>query len=113
VAALRARVILCAVRWNLGYSLSYRDVQELLGERGLEIDHCRAINSAGATIDFFLSAFRSAAATKALFAGTGRSLLPSAQVINTDKAECYPSAIYRYKGEGVLRRRCRGRELCR
>jgi transposase-like protein len=32
-------VILCAVRWCLRYSLSYRDVQELLVERGLEIDH--------------------------------------------------------------------------
>src|SRR6266705_6468046 len=32
-------VILCAVRWYLRYSLSYREVQELLVERGLEIDH--------------------------------------------------------------------------
>jgi transposase-like protein len=32
-------VILCAVRWYLRYSLSYRDVRELLVERGLEIDH--------------------------------------------------------------------------
>src|SRR2546430_13445079 len=32
-------VILCAVRWYLRYSLSYRDVQELLIERGVEIDH--------------------------------------------------------------------------
>src|SRR5712691_7710651 len=32
-------VILCAVRWYLRYSLSYRDVQELLVERGLKIDH--------------------------------------------------------------------------
>jgi len=32
-------IILCAVRWYLRYSLSYRDVQELLVERGLEVDH--------------------------------------------------------------------------
>src|SRR5205823_745443 len=32
-------VILCAVRWYLRYSLSYRDVQELLVERSLEIDY--------------------------------------------------------------------------
>ena len=32
-------VILCAVRWYLRYSLSYREVQELLIERGLELDH--------------------------------------------------------------------------
>jgi hypothetical protein len=28
-------LILCAVRWYLRYSLSLRDVEELLGERGL------------------------------------------------------------------------------
>src|SRR3954471_3047544 len=32
-------IILCAVRWYLRFSLSYRDVQELLTERGLNIDH--------------------------------------------------------------------------
>ena len=34
-----AEVIVCAVRWYLRYSFSYREVQELLIERGLEIDH--------------------------------------------------------------------------
>ena len=32
-------LILCAVRWYLRYSLSFRDVEELLRERGLEADH--------------------------------------------------------------------------
>jgi IS6 family transposase len=32
-------VILLAVRWYLRYGLSYRDVQELLAERGVEVDH--------------------------------------------------------------------------
>jgi len=27
------------VRWYLRYSLSLRDVEELLAERGLEVDH--------------------------------------------------------------------------
>ena len=31
-------LILCAVRWTLRYSLSFRDVEELLSERGLEAD---------------------------------------------------------------------------
>ena len=31
--------ILCAVRWYLRYSLSLRDVEELLVERGLEANH--------------------------------------------------------------------------
>jgi IS6 family transposase len=32
-------VIAVAVRWYLRYGLSYRDVEELLGERGIEVDH--------------------------------------------------------------------------
>ena len=32
-------LICCAVRWYLQYSLSFRDVEELLSERGLEVDH--------------------------------------------------------------------------
>ena len=132
-------VILCAVRWYLRYSLSYREVEELLVERGLEIDHTtvwrwvqryapeleerarphlkatnkswrvdetyvrikglwfylyRAVDSAGATIDFFLSAFRSAEVAKALFAkAVADPSHPQPRVINTDKAKCYPPAI--------------------
>jgi IS6 family transposase len=32
-------VIVVAVRWYLRYNLSYRDVEELLAERGVEVDH--------------------------------------------------------------------------
>jgi transposase-like protein len=32
-------VILLAVRWYLRYGLSYRDVEEVLAERGVEVDH--------------------------------------------------------------------------
>jgi transposase-like protein len=32
-------VITVAVRWYLRYGLSYRDVEELLTERGVEVDH--------------------------------------------------------------------------
>jgi transposase-like protein len=32
-------VISVAVRWHLRYGLSYRDVEELLAERGVEVDH--------------------------------------------------------------------------
>jgi len=107
------QLILCAVRWYLRYSLSLRDVEELLQERCLETDHTtvwrwvqrygpeldqrlrrhlkptnkswrvdetylkvkgrwcylyRAIDSAGATIDFILSAFRDADAANDCFA---------------------------------------------
>ena len=36
-------VILLAVRWYLRYGLSYRDVEELLAERGVEVDHVTAL----------------------------------------------------------------------
>ncbi len=100
-------IIICAVRWYLRFSLSYRDVEELLMERGLPADHTtiwrwvqryapelnkrcrrelkptngswrvdetyicqggswrylyRAVDSTGATIDFWFSAERDAAA---------------------------------------------------
>lgn len=32
-------LILMAVRWKLAYSLSYRDIEELLEERGADVDH--------------------------------------------------------------------------
>jgi transposase-like protein len=32
-------VIVLAVRWYLRFALSYRDVEELLAERGMEVDH--------------------------------------------------------------------------
>jgi transposase, IS6 family len=32
-------VILVAVRWYLRYALSYGDVEELLAERGIIVDH--------------------------------------------------------------------------
>jgi IS6 family transposase len=150
-------LILCAVRWYLRYSLSLRDVEELLLERCLEADHTtvwrwvqrygpeleqrmrrhlkptnkswrvdetylkvkgrwcylyRAIDSAGATIDFLLSAFRDAHAAKRLFrkALSGRSH-PQPRVINTDLAPIYGAAITDIKKEGILRRRCRHRPV--
>ena len=150
-------VILCAVRWYLRYSLSYREVQELLTERGLEIDHTtvwrwvqryapeleertrphlkptnkswrvdetyvrikgrwfylyRAIDSERATIDFYLSAFRSAEAAKALLAkALADPSHPQPRVINTDQAKCYPPAIRESKEKAVLRKRCRHRPV--
>src|SRR6202049_321195 len=32
-------IIVLAVRWYLRFGLSYRDVEELLGERGIEVDY--------------------------------------------------------------------------
>ena len=32
-------IILQAVRWYLAYTLSYRDIEEMLSERGIKVDH--------------------------------------------------------------------------
>ena len=72
----------------------------------------RAIDSAGATIDFLLSALRDAAAAKQLFRKALSSPLhPQPRVINTDLAPIYGSAIPDIKKEGVLRSRCRHRPV--
>jgi IS6 family transposase len=34
-----AEIILCAVRWYLRDALSYRDIEELMHERGVSVDH--------------------------------------------------------------------------
>jgi transposase-like protein len=34
-----AEIILVCVRWYLRYALSYRDLEELMQERGLSVDH--------------------------------------------------------------------------
>src|SRR5437667_3193140 len=34
-----ADIILLCVRWYLRYSLSYRDLEEMMAERGLSVDH--------------------------------------------------------------------------
>ncbi len=133
--------------------MSLRDVEELLEERGLNVDHTtvwrwvqyygpeleqrlrrhlkptnkswrvdetyvrvkgrwcylyRAIDSAGATIDFLLSGLRDADAAKRLFRkALGDRSHPQPRVINTDLAPIYSSAIPVSKKEGTLRNRCR------
>jgi transposase-like protein len=72
----------------------------------------RAIDSAGATIDFLLSALRDAEAAKRLFRkALSRTSHPQPRVINTDLAPTYGSAISDMKKDGTLRRRCRHRPV--
>ena len=147
------QIILCAVRWYLRFSLSYREVAELLNERGIHVDHSTiwrwvqrygpeldlrqrrhlkptnrswrvdetyvrvqgrwcylycAIDSEGATVEFFMAAFRDVESAKCLFR---RALRDGAhahpRVINTDLAPTYPRALAELQNNGTLRRRCR------
>jgi transposase, IS6 family len=38
------KAIVVAVRWHLRVNLSYRDVEELLVERGVEVDHVNRVS---------------------------------------------------------------------
>jgi IS6 family transposase len=67
----------------------------------------RAIDSAGATIDFLLSSKRDADAAKRLFRrALNDRLHPQPRVINTDLAPIYTSVIPAIKKDGALRRCC-------
>jgi transposase-like protein len=72
----------------------------------------RAIDSAGATIDFLWSAFRDADAAKRLLRkALSDQSHPQPRIIHTDLAPIYTSAIRATKKEGTLRRRCRDRPV--
>jgi transposase, IS6 family len=53
-------VIALAVRWYPRYGLSYRDVEELLSERGIEVDHVTVYRWVQAFTSEFIGAARSA-----------------------------------------------------
>jgi len=148
-------IIALCVRWYLRFSLSYRDLEELMAERDLSVDHTtvwrwvqryapelnrrvrrelkgtvtswrvdetyvrvagrwvylyRAVDSSGATLDFYLSEKRDAAAAKQFL---GKVLAaanhPRPRVINVDGNPSYPHAVSRLRLEGRLGCRCRCR----
>jgi IS6 family transposase len=117
-------VILLAVGWYLRFSLSYRDVEELLAERGLHADHVTvwrmgpavrariaAVLTPPPSTSFSepsrtrprLSAFRA----KAL----GGANHPAPRVINTDGHAAYLPAVAQLKAEGALAEDCRHRPV--
>ena len=51
-------VITVAVRWYLRYGLSYRDVEELLAERGVQVDHVRVYRWVQRFTPLFIDAAR-------------------------------------------------------
>jgi IS6 family transposase len=136
-------VILLCVRWYCRYSLSYRDREEMMRERGLTVDHVtifrwvqryapeinkrmrpylkvgtewkylyRAVDSAGNTIEFMLSARRDVSAAKRFFKKMMRAdhrRLPF--TIGTDKHASYPEAFATSVKEKVLPLDCKLRRV--
>jgi transposase, IS6 family len=152
-----AEIIVLCVRWYLRFGLSFRNLEEMMAERNLSVDHVtiwrwvqryspelnrrcrpelrktnrswrcdetyvrvagkwtylyRAVDSAGATIDFLLSARRDAAAAKRFFQNALRAPgHPCPRVINVDGNPSYPKVISELKKTGELGRRCRCRPV--
>ena len=155
-----AEVILWAVRWYLRFAVSLRDLEEMLADRGVRVDHVslhrwvqrfapelerrlrphlrpvgrtwhvdetyvrvgggwrylyRAVDGAGQTIDFLLSAARDAAAARRFFVralGRGRGTVP--RLVVTDRLAGYRTALGGLKRDGRLPasvRHLRGRWL--
>ena len=72
----------------------------------------RAVDSAGATIDFLLSAKRDAAAAERFLAkALGGANHPAPRIINTDGHAAYPPAVVQLKAEGNLAEDCRHRPV--
>lgn len=133
-------MILLCVRWYLAYPLSHRNIEEMMKERGAQVDHStiqrwvvryspeleqrfrkhkkpvgcrwrmdetyvrvqgawkylyRAVDSAGMTIDFLLTAKRDARAARR-FLNKAVKLNGTPELINVDKARANTAAINSY-----------------
>ncbi len=142
-------IILLNVRWYCRYSLSYRDLEEMMTERGVAVDHStinrwvlkfapepdkrlrphlsqtndswrldetyievkgewkylyRAVDSAGHTLDFMLSAKRDGKAAARFFRKVlGAQHTQTPRVITVDKNAAYPVAINELKEDKTLK----------
>lgn len=141
-------IILLNVRWYCRYPLSYGDLEEMMTERGIEVDHStinrwvldyapeldkrirphlnptndswrvdetyiqvkgkwkylyRAVDSAGNTLDFMLSAKRDGKATARFFRKTLKAVhTQPPRVFNVDKNAAYPNAVETLQNEETL-----------
>jgi transposase-like protein len=148
----QGEIILLCVRWYLRYSLSYRDLEEMMLERGLSVDHTtiyrwvqayapeldrrvrphlkqindswrvdetyvkvkgqwmylyRAVDSTGATIDFFLSERRSRlSAHTFLLKALGDDHTVQPRVITTDQNPIYTKVIKKLIRQKFLQQTC-------
>ncbi|WP_131756934.1 IS6 family transposase [Fluoribacter gormanii] len=129
---VQGELILQCVRWYCKYGISYRDLEQMMSERGLSVDHTtlyrwvqhsrrwhldetyikikdewkylyRAVDEQGNTIDFYLSHRRNTIAAKRFL----KKLIkgnPTCDigVINTDKNPAYGQVIKELKQEDTL-----------
>ena len=93
-------------------SKSYRVDETYVRVKGRWKYLYRAVDKQGQTIDFLLAARRDVAATKRFF---NKALQmpgnPMPRVINVDCNPAYPTAVKELKAEGILRKRCKLRQV--
>ena len=84
-------IIMLNVRWYLSYKLSYRDLEEMAAERGLEVDHTTIYN----TGDYLLTSKRDRKAAKRFICrAVGSNVEPLK--INIDKSGANAAGINAY-----------------
>src|SRR5918996_1539860 len=108
-----AEVILWAVRWYLRFPVSYRELELMLADRGVAVDHTtmyRAVDGTGQTIDFLLCAKRDKKAARRFFKrALGRENTRNPREVVTDRLKSYPGALREMKQKGELWRFARHR----
>jgi hypothetical protein len=126
-------VILLAVGWYLRFSLAYRDVEELLTERGLHARGSNQPTTVGAWTKLMCALKASGCTCTGPWTPLGQrstsfsrpnamQQLPRAfraralgratiRVINTDKHAAYPPTIVQLKDEGALEENCQHRPV--
>jgi transposase, IS6 family len=116
--------------WYLQFPISYRDLERMLADRGVEVDHttmyrwvqrfapelekrvrrhlqpCRGpwhVDDTGQTIEFMLSPKRDKKAARRFFRkAPGRGNTRNPRTIVTDRLKSYPGAIREMKRDGEL-----------
>ena len=150
-------IILLNVRWYCRYPLSYRNLEEMMAERGVEVNHStihrwvlkfapeldkrlhphlsqtndswrvdetyievkgewkylyRAVDSAGHTLDFMLSAKRDGKAAARFFRKVLKAEHTQApRVITVDKNAAYPVAMERLKADETIAKETELRQI--
>jgi hypothetical protein len=107
-------VIVLAVRWYLRFGLSYRDVEELLTERGIEVDHVSVYRWVQRFTPLLAEAARPAATpldhagrqTRPLCASRGSGATCTGRLISSGRSSTssFPSAS-RERGPTILQAR--------
>jgi transposase, IS6 family len=87
-----------AVRWYLRFGLSYREVEELLAERGVEVDHVTiyrgpAVDQFGQVIDVFVAPRRDVQAARRFFQQAIGATKVTPTEVTTDRAAVYPDVL--------------------